>query len=80
MLFDYRTELLCEKSKNKKWNVVPFGKKTKHKNLNEAFFITQDLFNQVYQLIHVINQDESIDLILFSFIVNLYYYNFRLKR
>ncbi|XP_076259302.1 rho GTPase activating protein at 54D isoform X2 [Rhynchophorus ferrugineus] len=55
------TELLCEKSKNKKWNVVPFGKKTKHKNLNEAFFITQDLFNQVYQLIHVIKQDENLN-------------------
>lgn len=54
------SDVINEKHKLKKWNVVPFGKKSRNRNITEGTFVSNDLLNQVYQLIHFIKGEEKL--------------------
>ncbi|KAJ8920411.1 hypothetical protein NQ315_005277 [Exocentrus adspersus] len=53
-------ECLTEKGKLKKWNLVPFVKKTKPRNVTEGAPLTQESISQVYQLIEFLKKEENI--------------------
>lgn len=54
------SECFYEKVKLRKWNLVPFGKKSKHRNVSEGATLNQEALNQLHQLIAFIKKDENI--------------------
>ncbi|XP_044745185.1 rho GTPase-activating protein 19 isoform X2 [Coccinella septempunctata] len=53
-------EYLNEKSKNKKWKLVSFMKKSKSTDTLEGFPLTQEGISQVYQLIEYLKKEQNL--------------------
>lgn len=55
----FRNDTFTEKSKIKKWNIVPFNKKLKLRGIMEGLPLTQEGICQVYQLIEYLKSGDS---------------------
>lgn len=66
-MFCYRNDCPTDKSKLKKWNLVPFGKR-KLRGVMDGAPLTQEGICQAYQLIEFLRKEQSIHMSLFVFI------------
>ncbi|XP_050303614.1 rho GTPase-activating protein 19 isoform X1 [Anthonomus grandis grandis] len=54
------SECFYERVKLRKWNLVPFGKKSKSKHLQDGAILSQNVLNQVHQIINYLKAEKNL--------------------